>query len=91
LKALAEMETRLPKTYKSYKKFININVLGEEEGKMGDTEGKDQTEFAKMFYADMDKAVAERKKELTREEEEVGTQDSTDEAGNEAGENEEQD
>ena len=56
------MDTRLPKTYKSYKEFININVLGEEEGKAGDTDGKEPTEFAKMFYADMDKAIAERKK-----------------------------
>lgn len=75
------MDTRLPKTYKSYKEFININVLGEEEGKAGDTDGKEPTEFAKMFYADMDKAIAEQKKELAREEEE---------AGDEAGENEDQ-
>jgi hypothetical protein len=58
MKSLASMALELPEVYKSYKTFINISVLGEGEKEIMGSGAREQVDFQKKFYMDLEEEKA---------------------------------
>ena len=58
MKALAKIMAELPRTYKSYRKFIDDNMFGEGEEEVVHPAQKEQREFTKRFNAAIEKEKA---------------------------------
>lgn len=68
MKSLAVMSVELPRTYKSFRKFIDDNVFGEGEEEVVHPSAGEQTEFNRKFAADVEEEKARQKERQDPEE-----------------------